>query len=488
MDRKRDWLQDSYHCSQLIAEGFERNEIRDIDHGLSRAYDLFVDYVLEDRHDDLLVLGRDLNAVYVLYRPKVTELFVSTSSYLGQLRALINLCDYVTERLVPERLWHVVSRSKYAKPILQTLLENGATLAKDLSSSAGVRHESQLSRTVQPLVDEGLIRREKFGKNIWYSLTSIGRRMASKHLGAEGIDALEAIMPAVVAKLATGWQKLSDLVEGIRVNIPMSTLRPLIDLVLSTLHAAGIAEEQAGNWRIPPSVPAESLGLEDVAAYPELIKVVTIIENEYEQLRGGKVADKGRINEARNILQSLETKVAGDKTKQHTFQARIALDRAKCSALEGDWEAALDLADKAITVAQVQSIDTERLEREVMRVLSYVQTTCVGPQIELAKDLIAKKDYCNARNILLTIYSIYQHVERSNMRSTAIPCDVLELAIGMATAAVEFEEEFERRLDEAVVRATAAYGGGRRLADIERWKPVREAELGYLGTSSILDY
>lgn len=488
MDGKRDWLRDSYHCSQAIAEGFERNKIEDIDRGLSRAYDLFVDYVLEDRHDDLLELGRDLNVVYFQYRPEVTELFTTTSSYLGQLRALINLCDYVTERLVPERLWHVVSRSKYAKPILQALLENGATLAKELSAYAGVRHESQLSRTVQPLVDEGLVRREKFGKNVWYSLTSIGRRMAGKHFGAEGIDTLEAIMPAVVAKLASGWQKLSDLVEGIRVNVPVSTLCTLIDLVLSTLHAAGIAEEREGNWRIPPSVPAESLGFEDVPAYPELMRVATLIEREYDQLRIGRVADKGRISEARNILESLEANITGSETKQHALQAKIALERAKCSALEGNWEAALGLADKAITVAQVQSIDTERLEREVMRVLSYVQTTCVGPQIELAKDLVAKKDYCNARNILLTIYSIYQHVERSNIRSTAIPCDVLELAIGMATAAVEFEEEFERRLDEAVVRATAAYGGGQRLADIERWKPVREAELGYLGTSSMLGY
>jgi len=118
----------SFYCGQTIIRGLESNDVGSIQSGLSSAYDLFVHFILEDRRDDLLTLGRDLNAAYVPYREQASDTSTDIISYLGQIRALINLCDYISQRLVPDRIWQVVNQSKYAKPVLQTLLVNGGFL------------------------------------------------------------------------------------------------------------------------------------------------------------------------------------------------------------------------------------------------------------------------------------------------------------------------------------------------------------------------
>jgi len=262
---------DPHYCSQMIAEGLEKADHNNIERGLSEAYDLFVDYVLEDRHDYLMSLGRDLNAAYFPHRSKATEPFGKTASYLGQIRALINLCDYVTQRLVPESYWKVVSRSKYTKPIMQALQKNGTMLATELCDHAGLPFATQLQRTVQPLVDERLIRREKFGKNVWYSLTSTGRLMTSKYFGIEDTNILDSVFPVVLSKLMTGWQNLKDLTDDVSVNLPITTIRTLIVSILSALLKAGIAEEKDDNWRIPSRLSKEERELVDISKYPDLI-------------------------------------------------------------------------------------------------------------------------------------------------------------------------------------------------------------------------
>jgi len=446
---------DSYYCANAISEGLEKNNIKDIEHGLSLAYDLFVSHVLGDRREDLIELGRDLNAVYFPYRSRANEPGTIMTSYQGQMRALINLCDYITQILVPERAWQVVHKSKYAKPILQALLKERTMLATELCESVGLIHKTQLARIVKPLVNEGLIRQERFGKNVWYSLTANGRLMAAKHFGAEGISALESVLPPIIARLGSGWHSLSNLVNSLRISMPNSTLRSLVRSLLSALYEAGIAEELGGNWRISPSLLKESRWPIEISASPELVTAATIIEKEYDQLQHSGVADRGHIGEARSILDKTESEIAISNTQEHAFKVRLALERGKCAALEGSWRTAVNLMKEAETTAELHGIDAQLLERESDRVWAYIQAASVEPLVLRAKSSTDMMDYYRATDTLLEIYQIYKHARRSFSNADLLD-KILLITIGLSTVAHKFDQEFEQKLDQALERQSQA--------------------------------
>ena len=427
----------------MIAEGLEKADHNNIERGLSEAYDLFVNYVLEDRHDYLISLGRDLNAAYFPHRSKATEPFGKTASYLGQIRALINLCDYVTQRLVPGSLWQVVSRSKYTKPIMQALQRNGTMLATELCAHASLPFATQLQRTVQPLVDEGLIRREKFGKNVWYSLTSSGRLMTSKYFGIEDTNILDSVFPVVLSKLMTGWQNLDDLADDIRVNLPIAALKPIIISILSGLHRFGIAEEEDGNWRIPSRLFREKRDLIDVSKYPELMSAAHLIEKEYEQLRIGSISDKDSIDKARTILDEMSTRVMTSKAEPHALQVKIILERAKCSALSGDWETAFTLMGKAEAVVQTYDSDAGLLDTELRSIWSYIEAACLEPQLVQVNNFITRGDYYQTTDPLLTMYRLLGSSQRWNS-GASLTTKLLRIALDIARAFKESHPQSEQ--------------------------------------------
>lgn len=485
-DQNRTYLSgDPYYCSQMIAEGLEKADHNNIERGLSEAYDLFVDYMLEDRHDYLMSLGRDLNAAYFPHRSKATGSFGTTVSYLGQIRALINLCDYVTQRLVPESLWQVVSRSKYTKPIMQALQKNGAMLATELCANASLPYPTQLQRTVQPLVDEGLIRREKFGKNVWYSLTSTGRLMTSRYFGIEDTNILDSVFPAVLSKLMTGWQNLNDFVDDIRVNLPIDALRPLIISILSSLHRFGIAEEEAGNWRIPSRLSRKKRELVDTSKYPELMSAARLIEKEYEQLRIGGVSDKNTVDEAKNILDEVSTKVMTSKTKPHTLRVKIILERAKCSALSGNWQTTFALVGEAEAAAQTHDIDACLLDTELRGIWSYMEVACLEPQFVKVNNYITRGDYYQIRDVLLIIYRLLDSSQRWNS-GASLAIRLLRIALDMTRAFEESQPEYEQRIIGPSIRQRQQmdYEKEQIEACLERWQPLEKTEHRMLSVSS----
>ncbi|MBI4267572.1 MAG: hypothetical protein HY662_02175 [Chloroflexi bacterium] len=218
---------DPYFSTRAIEEGLKSRDVKAIESGLSTAYDLFVNYALEGHQENLLALGRNLNSIYFPYRSEANDISAGISEYLGQLRALINLSEYIAHHLVPLRSLQVVGQSKHAKQVLQALLKNGSLRATDLAGLAQLPHKAQLVRTMQPLVDERLVRREKFGKNVWYSLTSAGKLIVTKHFGTSetGISD-DAAMQALLSRAKNclqrpDYQALTDTLLRIRsVLIP----------------------------------------------------------------------------------------------------------------------------------------------------------------------------------------------------------------------------------------------------------------------------
>ena len=214
MDR---YSADGFHyCAQVLEGGFGSGSMAEIERGLSAAYDLVVECVVEERHGDLVALARDLNAVYSPHRAELGEPVQQRVAYLGQLSALISLCDYIGRRQVPDDVWPAVGRSKYAKPVLRALMDNGALLATALSVESGLPHTSQLGDVVEPLIEVGLVKRERFGKNIWYSLTSSGRLLAGRQLAGRetaGGDRVGNVAAAVVRDLGVTVAELDALID-----------------------------------------------------------------------------------------------------------------------------------------------------------------------------------------------------------------------------------------------------------------------------------
>lgn len=446
---QNEWPRNSYDCGRMIADGIKGNNAERIELGLSRAIDLFVDYVLGDRRDSLLTLGRDLNNAYLPHRREVKDQFIKTISYLGQVRALVNLCDYITQRLIPEEAWRAVSQSKYAKSILQTLLKNGTLQASELCSSVGLPHRSQLLRTIRPLVDEGLVRREIFGKNVWYSLTSDGRLMSNRYFGALDTGTLESILVGIMTNLRSEWLSLQELIDGIAIDLHTTVQSSLVTAVLWALRRAKIVEEDGGRWRIVQIPPRQEQELVDISKFPELLRSVELIEKEYERLRTDGVIKQNHIDEAEKILINMYTEFAKKSIERPDILVRVIFEKAKCSALNGNYQSTFALMKEAETLAQAHDIESKWMESQIRMIWPYIQTTCIEPQLVLAKANVDNRRYYETRDTLLTIFGIlagsYGHKAQPDL-----PVEILQIAVDLATAADELqqEQEVEQKIDD----------------------------------------
>lgn len=243
-------LDHQYDYHTKLKSGFKDHKMDDIEQGLNQAYKLFVENLLENKHDNLVILGRNLDDAYFPHRLKDISPTNKEISYLGQLRALVNLCDYVSRLRIPQQVWKNIRQSKYVEPILQALLTNGSLLAIELCKSIELPHPSQLSRLVRPLIKEGVIIVEDIGRYNWYSLTATGRLIASERAVSEILIEPNKIVNEIILQLKEGWKSKIDLTEQINVIMPISIRNSIVDVVLITLKEAGMAEEKDGRWRI----------------------------------------------------------------------------------------------------------------------------------------------------------------------------------------------------------------------------------------------
>lgn len=93
--REGNTVSPAFHCADLLSVGFQNNSLRDIESGLSLAYDLFVLYTTQGRNEELRRLARYLNAAFLPHRIE-QEATNKRLTYLTQLRSLINLADYIS--------------------------------------------------------------------------------------------------------------------------------------------------------------------------------------------------------------------------------------------------------------------------------------------------------------------------------------------------------------------------------------------------------
>lgn len=175
----------SYQFLQKLKEGFNNHNIPEIEEGLAETYEKFIEYVLENKYDELVFLGRNLAIIHEPIRINDLSSKSIEISYIGQLKSFLNLCDYVTQSRVPDQIWKKIRQSKYTEPILKSLLDKGSMLASDLCSDIGLPNNSQLSPIIRRLIVEKVVNSEEIGKNKWYSLTATGRLLAVKRMGTD---------------------------------------------------------------------------------------------------------------------------------------------------------------------------------------------------------------------------------------------------------------------------------------------------------------
>jgi len=156
-----------------LEEGLETHDLGKIEKGLPLAYDLLVDAIIDRNREELVLLARDLNSVYLPHKNTTSGTFIF-QQYLGQLRALINLSDYLSNLLVPIEALRI-AREKKPKHILQILHKRGTSTLEDLRSQVTLTELVPVLHILGILMEANLVRCETFGADAWYSLTSTGR-------------------------------------------------------------------------------------------------------------------------------------------------------------------------------------------------------------------------------------------------------------------------------------------------------------------------
>jgi len=430
-------------CTILLEEGFSKEKVETIERGLVLAYEFLIDYLLDGNSDALSSLSRDLNAVYFPYRFYANEPANVKASYLGQVRSLINLSDYVSNRLVPDRLWQVVSQTKYGRTILQVLSKEGAVQAKELCSAVGIPHNSQLSRTASNLVDQAIIRRQQVGKNVWYSLSAIGKLMAARYCSMKETSAIESFIPTILTRLQRGRQDFYNLVECVDETIPLPSRQIILRQVLSALSAAGIVEEQDGSWGITSQIRGKSAGdihLLDIK-HPLLDSAAGIIKLEYEQYSMFGIVSSAKLMEAKELLAKVEAEVSNGEDKQAGLIIRNMIETAKLYALNRNWREAINMMKQLMLVTRNQGVEMEVIQRELDIVWSYVETFSIRPLVWKAKQMVRRADFGGVASSLMLVNEICKEVSRPLTMVNAVS-ELLDTVAKGSLAADDIKEIF----------------------------------------------
>lgn len=327
------------------------------------------------------------------------------------------------------------------RPFYKRFRKNGPLLASEVCVQGGLAHASQLSRILGPLVNEGLIKREKFGKNIWYSLAATGRLITGKYFRTEYDHVIETIFPHLINKLCRGPQKINDFISDIHADVAPSSLQSIIYSILAALKESGIVEETENGYFSLPMDRRGAIRL-DISIWPELKTAITSIQDEYEQLKNTGQIDASRITSALAILNRTEAEIAADDRDQKSLQIKILTEKAKCYALQGNWRQAFSDITKARSEGKSSDFDNQELAQEIELVWSYVQVSCIKPLLIRIKHDIDIRDYISVRNILLEIYKIWIS-RRPLTKDTAFSTQLLDMALEVTTSADDLKQKLD---------------------------------------------
>ena len=104
---------------------------------------------------------------------------LQASFYLGQLHALSEVANRLAHQRVPKSAMQLVIRSRVCEDILRMVIEKRSIGASELAEQLGLE-ESNLSTTCKPLVEQELLRKDRFGNRVRYSPTPLSYAAASQ--------------------------------------------------------------------------------------------------------------------------------------------------------------------------------------------------------------------------------------------------------------------------------------------------------------------
>jgi DNA-binding MarR family transcriptional regulator len=104
---------------------------------------------------------------------------LQASFYLGQLHALAEVANRLAHQRIPKSAMQQVLKSRVSEDVLRKVVEKGSIGGTELAAELGVA-ESNLSTTCKPLVEQELLRKDRFGNRVRYSPTPLTYAVASQ--------------------------------------------------------------------------------------------------------------------------------------------------------------------------------------------------------------------------------------------------------------------------------------------------------------------
>lgn len=228
---------------ESLKEGFETGNLDSIKKSVSDVQRLFIDSLLSEGASETLdALGRELSRVVLKHLSSSDPAEKEDKYYIAQLSTIASLCDYIAKAQPRIEEIKAATSTSYGPKILNVLHHRGATTASELVSKIEMPHKSQLSATIAKLIDAGLVRQERYGKNIWYSLTARGTLLAMRYFQfqPEWAENVRFLLGEILrrSKDAEGTHP-DELMENLKHQLSLSdeTARQVITDVLSVLSA-----------------------------------------------------------------------------------------------------------------------------------------------------------------------------------------------------------------------------------------------------------
>ena len=227
---------------EALKEGFETGNLDLIKKSVSDVQRLFIDSLLEDGTSGTLdELGRELSKV-VLKHLSSDQAEREDQYYIAQLSTITSLCDYIARAQPRIEEIQAATSTSYGPKILDVLGHRGATTAGELVSKIEMPHKSQLSNTITKLIDAGLVRQERYGKNIWYSSTARGTLLAMRYFQFQPkwAEDIRFLLSEILRRSKdTKGTHPDELMENLKHQLSLSdeTARQVVTDVLSVLSA-----------------------------------------------------------------------------------------------------------------------------------------------------------------------------------------------------------------------------------------------------------
>jgi DNA-binding MarR family transcriptional regulator len=237
------------------------------------------------------LLGLLRNSFGQLARFVGEDFRLQASFYLGQLHALSEVANRLAHQRVPKSAMQLVLKSRVCEDILKKVIEKGSIGASELAGQLGVE-ESNLSTTCKPLVEQELLRKDRFGNRVRYSPTPLSYAVSAQLKEKEKAVAatveprstrVRAMVVGACAGSAPDWPTLS--VEAAAASFaPGANVTANIDDYISSVLT--LAEVQgADGVAFDPSTRRVDI----IRAYPEANSVMdlpkSISESVSEQIK-----------------------------------------------------------------------------------------------------------------------------------------------------------------------------------------------------------